>query len=342
MANEYERIEKFEKQLKDVNHFISNPTTYIYDQIEDPNTQEIIECTRAIAIKNIEMLTAKTATVASLKTMMSETQAIIAQPKKVSPIPEQSVVIPEISPERRDLSDIIKFIRYSNLDDEAKKSLESLTHQDIIRIRLYFYKKVLETRKKIRQAITINPSQDLRKLQNELDMYEIIIEFIKELELVEQEEIVVETEIPNVIFAPNNKKTTYFYEDITKYEDDRLKAIKAAIDKIMDGYVLKTSSTRPIKSINNLYEYKHPNGIRIMYATIGRFIVICSLFYKDKQRSSKIQSEYEEALSRFKSCENYITENLNNPDFHIEQAELLGQINSLLENEISLAKKAGE
>ncbi len=342
MANEFERIEQFERQLKDVNYYISSPTTYIYDQIEDPSTQEIIECTRAIAIKNAEFISTKTTTVTNLKKMIDDTQAILATPQKIAKKQNESVITQDISPERKDLSDIIKFIRYSNLDDETKKSLESLTHQDIVRIRLYFYKRVLEIRKKIRETIINNPTQDLKKLQNELDTYEIIIEFIKELELVEQEEVTVKSEIPSVIFAPNNRNTTYFYEDILKYEDDRLKAIKAAIDKIMDGYVLKTSSTRPIKSINNLFEYKHPNGIRIMYATIGKFIVICSLFYKDKQRSSKIQNEYEEAIARFKSCESYIMENLENPDFYIEQAELLGQINGLLENEISLSKKVGE
>jgi predicted nucleotidyltransferase len=62
---------------------------------------------------------------------------------------------------------------------------------------------------------------------------------------------------------------------------------------------------------------------------------------KDKQKSTRIANEYEEAISRFYESEQYILENFNNPDFHIEQAELVGEIFTLLDG-ITLSKKVGE
>ena len=87
--------------------------------------------------------------------------------------------------------------------------------------------------------------------------------------------------------------------------------------------------------------YKHPNGIRVLYLVQGSIIIICSLFMKDKQKSTRIANEYEEAISRFYESEQYILENFNNPDFHIEQAELVGEIFTLLDG-ITLSKKVGE
>ena len=35
MANEFERIEKFEKDMENVDFYISSPTTFLYEKIED-------------------------------------------------------------------------------------------------------------------------------------------------------------------------------------------------------------------------------------------------------------------------------------------------------------------
>ena len=56
MANEMERVEKFEKTVSKEEGFIQAATSYLYDHIEDPSTQEIIECTRAIVCSNQEYL----------------------------------------------------------------------------------------------------------------------------------------------------------------------------------------------------------------------------------------------------------------------------------------------
>ena len=79
-----------------------------------------------------------------------------------------------------------------------------------------------------------------------------------------------------------------------------------------------------------------------MYVTMPNgYIAICSLFFKDKQKSSKIESYYEEAITRFREQKKYIEENLNNPDFMINQSILVGQIYSLLDSDYTL-KKVGE
>ena len=62
---------------------------------------------------------------------------------------------------------------------------------------------------------------------------------------------------------------------------------------------------------------------------------------KDKQKSSRIANEYEEAITRYYKVRNYIVENFNNPDFHIEQAELIGELFQVLEG-TTLSKKVGD
>ena len=54
MAKEMDRLEKFEKMMEKVEDFIQGATSFLYDHIEDPSTQEIVECTRAIVYSNIE------------------------------------------------------------------------------------------------------------------------------------------------------------------------------------------------------------------------------------------------------------------------------------------------
>ena len=337
-----DRIEKFEQTVSKETSFIKDATNYIYDNIEDPDTQELIECTRALVAKNVILLSSKADQVAAQKQNIENAKAIVAPATKA--IPEIAETVSLSSPiERPDQTETIEFITYSKLDDETKKALESLTHQDIIRLKLYFHKQKLLITQKIRISAIQNPTLPLNELQDKLGEIELIMEFLKELEEVELlEEQEVKKDYSNILFASQDGTSTYFYEDIEDYSEERLKAIKAAVDKMLDGYIFKTKATKPIKGYDNLYEYKHPNGIRILYVVTGNIIVICSLFYKDKQRSSKITGEYNEAISRFNSCSSYILENFNNPDFHIEQAELIGKLYSLLDTGISLQKKVGE
>ena len=187
-----------------------------------------------------------------------------------------------------------------------------------------------------------NPIADISTLQDNLNTYELVLEFMNNVKETEElEEDISNENYSNIVIAPKNQMTTYLYEDISEYPE-RIKEIKLIFEKIVDGYFLKTKDTKAIEGYQEkLYEYKHPNGIRILYLVSGNIITICSLFMKDKQKSTKIANEYDEAIKRYYESKEYITENFNNPDFHIEQAELVGKIFSLFDG-IALSKKVGE
>ncbi|MBR6641324.1 MAG: hypothetical protein IKL08_03940, partial [Clostridia bacterium] len=81
MANEMERVEKFEKMISKVDGFIQGATSFLYDHIEDPDTQEIIECIRAIVYSNLEYLDKRESSIDKLRQTMATvapiTQSIV-------------------------------------------------------------------------------------------------------------------------------------------------------------------------------------------------------------------------------------------------------------------------
>lgn len=338
MANEFERIDAFEKEMKEIDYYITGHTSFLYDRIEDPTIQEIVECTRAIAINNFLYITTKREQNAKIQETITGAKVIEST---TTLIQEEQTVKQTTKRAKKDLSEIIELIIYSCLSDELPKILEGISQDDLKQIKLSIYKMILETKQKIKLSILTNPTNDISKLQDLLNAYEIALEALKEYEkesIKEQEETT--EEHSNIVIAPN-KKTTYLYKDITEYPE-RIKEIKLIFEKIVDGYFLKTKDTKQIEGYSEkLYEYKHPNGIRVLYIVQGSIIIICSLFMKDKQKSTRIANEYEEAISRFYESEQYILENFSNPDFHIEQAELVGEIFTLLDG-ITLTKKVGE
>ena len=338
MANDFERIDAFEKEMKEIDYYITGHTSFLYDRIEDPTIQEIVECTRAIAINNFLYITTKREQNAKLQETITGAKVIEST----------TTLLQEEQPEKqttkrkqKDLTETIELIIYSCLSDELPKILEGISQEDLKLIKLSIYKMILDTKQKIKLSILTNPTNDISKLQDMLNAYEIALEALKEYvkESTKEQEETIE-EYSNIVIAPN-KKTTYLYQDIIEYPE-RMKEIRLIFEKIVDGYFLKTKDTKPIEGYSEkLYEYKHPNGIRVLYLVQGSIIIICSLFMKDKQKSTRIANEYEEAISRFYESEQYILENFNNPDFHIEQAELVGEIFTLLDG-ITLSKKVGE
>ncbi len=339
MANEMERVEKFEKMCEKVDTFIQGATSFLYDHIEDPSTQEIIECTRAIIVTNLNYLAKQEERVERLKQTMTTVSPITATIVKPSIPSKKDKTLPK---EYRNIQELIDLVTYSYLDEETMLILEQQSHTDIVRIKLHFLKLIIQTKQAIKESCVYNPSADIRSLQDKLDTYTLIVETISELEKKEQV-LEVEEEKPysNIVFAPNNSRSTFIYDDISEFPD-KSKEIRLIVDKLVDGYFLKTKDTKSIEGYQErLYEYKHPNGIRVLYIVEGSIIIICSLFMKDKQKSSRISNEYDEAINRYYEVRNYIVENFNNPDFHIAQAELLGDIYELLEGP-TLSKKVGD
>lgn len=341
MADNMSRIEQFEKEMKDIDYYITSPTSFLYDKIEDPNIQEIVECTRSIAINNYFYILDKKEEIERLQKQIASAQPVTEQIEEQKPKQEEpSTEITSVQI-KRDLKDIIELVIYSLLDDDAKRVLETLTQEEYKQVKLQIYRLILATKLEIRDTIRTNPTANIFSLQDNLNSYEIILDALNEHEIKKEEEQQELSETSNIIVAPNKKNSTYLYEDIENYPE-RYKEIKLIYEKIIDGYFLRTKDTKPIEGYQeNLYEYKHPNGIRILYVVEHGLIIICSLFMKDKQKSTRISNEYDEAINRYYEVKDYILENYNTPDFYIEQAELVGEIFQILDG-ISLTKKVGE
>lgn len=339
MAKGLERVEKFEKEITKIDYFIEGATSFLYDHIEDPTTQEIIECSRAVAYSNLEYIEKRETAIEKMRQTMANATSI-TQSILMPPQPQK-----DHKPNRKkykSIQEIVDLIKYSYLNEETMHILESQSHEDIVRIKLYFYKLIIETKKAIREIILNDPQLDIKKLQSDLETYTLIVDTISELEQKDENIVPIEDkEYSNIIFAPNGRRNTYFYDDVCEYLD-KSKEIKKILEKIIDGYFLKTKDTKRIEGYQeNLYEYKHPNGIRVLYIVEGNIIIICSLFIKDKQKSTRITNEYDEAIIRYYKVRDYVLENFHNPDFHIEQAELIGNIYQILER-ITLSKKVSD
>lgn len=323
-------IDKFYQMIKDHTGYIESPISFIYDNVPNPTTQDIIEDQRFIALHNKEELTKLKEEIALLKAKISSPNEIprevkVSESKPIEDLPQETIQIRDVS----ELVDILIFYQKEELN-------ELLKNENITLIKLEILKRINNLKNEIIKRIRENPFSNLIKLQEELKRYQ---ELLIELNVTEQEEKQ-ESEISysRIIYVPSSNKSTYFLEDITSYQD-RIKEIRLAYFKIQDGYFLKTKDTKKLEGYRNLYEYKNPNGIRILFTLEGPIINICSLFFKDKQRSIRITGEYEEAIRRYERYASYISNNLENPDFYIEQDELIGQINSYLEEGIVLRKE---
>ena len=340
MAKGMERVEKFEKMVEKVDTFIQASTTFLYDHIEDPNSAEVIECTRAISLSNLDFIQRKEDSLNRLRETMANCAPITASIIKNQPTTNKDKKTPRTF---KNIQELIDHITYSNLDSDSLRVLEQQPHEDRARVKLHFYKLILETKKVIRELCLSDPFADIKELQSDLEMFTLILDTIKEID---QKKEIEETpkeekEYSNIIFAPNGKRSTYIFDDISEFSE-KAKEIKLIIDKLRDGYFLKTKDTKSIEGYQeNIYEYKHPNGIRILYIVEGNIIIICSLFMKDKQKSSRITNEYDEAINRYYSSREYIINNFNDPYFHIEQSELIGEIYQLFED-MGLSKKVGD
>lgn len=339
MSKEMERVEKFEREVGKLDTFIQASTSFIYDHIEDPSTQELVECTRAVVYCNLNYLARKEETVEKLRQTMATVAPITASIVE----PSLPVAKDKVSPKQhKNIQELIDLVTYSYLDEETMRILETQSHIDIVRIKLHFLRLIIQTKQAIKESVISNPQANISELQSDLDTYTLIVETISELE--KKDQIVeVEEDKPysNIILAPNEHRSTYILEDISEFPD-KSKEIKLIMDKVIDGYFLKTKDTRGIEGYQeNLYEYKHPNGIRVLYVVEGNIIIVCSLFMKDKQKSSRIANEYDEAITRYYKVRNYIIENFNNPDFHIAQQELVGEVYELLDGP-TLSKKVGD
>lgn len=335
------KINIFLDKLNQEKNYIFNPNDYIYSIIPDATTAIIIECLRYIIEFNKDKIKEQQEKIKALKESVKKAQDIKSE-EITSKIDTEQIA--DFSTPTFDFKPYIDLIIYSSLDAELEKKLANLSPNELKIIKLEIYKRKTILENKIKTSIITNPSFAITSFQEEYQKLQNILSFLNSLNKQEENTLSDTTLEPsNIIIVPNhNSKKSYLYEDILRYISNR-KEIKNTIDKILDGYFLKTRDTKSIVGLanNNLYEYRHPNGLRILYIAEGNYIFICSLFYKDKQKSIKIENYYREAISRYELNKEYILSVISSPDFYIEQDELIGQITSLLEESISL-KKVGD
>lgn len=328
------------KKLEEKKEFIKNPMDLIYEALEDVSSTSVKEALAIILKHNKEIL-------ANLK---KENISLQEQIKKATSSHttienEKTIVEYEVSNEKfvgKDVADKVEKLFYTLDEIDFKKFVKSLSPEEIPYIKLELLKKIREFEKQLKQSIIFTPTKSVSIIQEDLQRAEAILKKL-EPEAEKTNNSNTQVEYSNIIILPNKKNSTFLYDDISGYIESG-KEIKVAIDKIVDGYFLKTKDVKPIVGKSEkLYEYKNPNGIRILYIVLPNdYIVITSLFYKDKEKSTKIDSYYDEAISRYTRTREDIETKLQNPDFYIEQAELIGSIYELLERNKSDKKSRGE
>ena len=335
-----DRIDRFAKEMEKINYFILNPLDFLYEHMENPSLTEIIECYKYICDNNQKNIQTSETYLQSLESHILGVRPIQREKNEIE---ENNVDYNLERRETKDITDAIKYVTYCDLNTELNSFLDSMTLEDIVRLKLYFLKEITFIKKVISEAILEDPLADISSLQTELTNYKNILDSLKKYTSKCEEKVNV-TDIvnsSNIILLPS-LNTSYFYQDIMQYPD-RSREIKIAFDKIVDGYFLQTKDLRTIECAKeNLFEYRNPNGIRVLYIVKGNLVLITSLFFKDKQKSTKISAYYEEAQKRYYAIYDYVLNNANNPDFYIEQAELVGQIYSFLETNMVVSKRLGD
>ncbi len=321
----------FQKELSKEG-YISNPTDFYYSHSLE--SLPLVEGLRMIYLHNKGIISTLREENRSLtNTINTETimpEAIIETPKK-----EQTI---ESSPRKE--STIIELLTHTYDTDTISKIIDQSSPIDRPIIKLFYYKKLQDTKLELLHRISINPLSDNKDLIDKIEEYTLILEYIDSLDNKKDKQEQTQN-ISNIIIIPNKRNSSYLYEDILDYLE-RSKEIKNVLDKLLNEYFGK--ATKSLKGYTNLYEYTHPNGIRILYVVLPNYkIGICSLFFKDKNKSTKITNYYEEAISRYNQAREYVLANLTNPDFYIEQAEIIAEIYTELENNLPLSlKKDGE
>lgn len=238
----------------------------------------------------------------------------------------------------KDYNDKLDLIFFTIEENELNNIINQLSSNEIINLKLLILKRINEKKLQIKETLLNNPIKDIKINQEDIQRYEYLLTKLTESKEIEED--IEETYDSKIILLPY-KNSSYLCEDIKEYIDGNRDLLNA-FTKIINGYFLQSKDTKSIVKYDKLNEYKNPNGLRVMYVTMPNgYIAICSLFFKDKQKSSKIESYYEEAITRFREQKKYIEENLNNPDFMINQSILVGQIYSLLDSDYTL-KKVGE
>lgn len=339
-----DKYDKFAKDIQDIG-YITTPYEVIYDYIPDASTFDIIEGLRIILVHNHRITLDLDEENIVMKQMMLDAGLL-----EVVPEPDQIIAKREpvdkshTYPQNTQATQIIESIEYFSSNEEFANNTKNLSKEGIALVKLHLLKFIKQLEKKIRTKVAIDPLSDTDKERLQILTYKGFLEelMLEQDILVEEEKKKTQTRGERIILLPRGKNSTYILEDIQNYLES-YDEIYLAFENIMSKRFLGSKSIKSIKDMGDkLYEYTRTNGIRVLFIKRGNDIYICSLFYKDKKRSTKISANYDEAIKRFNTFMS-TCESVTSPDFYIEQKELIGQIYSEIEPSQTLTmKKDGE
>ena len=340
-------MDKYDKFTKDIQElgYITTPYEVIYDYIPEASTADIVEGLRIILVHNHRITLDLDKENIDMKQMMLDAGLLEVVTEPDQPVTKtESVDKYHTYPQNVQAVQIIESIKYFASNEEFANNTKNLSKEGIALVKLHLLKLIKQLEKKIRTKVAIDPLSDTDKERLQILTYKGFLE-----ELMLEQDILIEEEEkkgPNkgerIILLPHSQNSTYILEDIQNYPES-YDEIYSAFENIMSKRFLSSKSIKSIKDVGDkLYEYTRTNGIRILYIKRGNDIYICSLFYKDKQRSTKISAYYDEAIKRFNTFMS-TCESVTSLDFELEQKELIGQIYSEIEPSQTLTmKKDGE
>lgn len=340
-------MDKYDKFAKDIQNigYITTPYEVIYDYIPDASTFDIIEGLRIILVHNHRITLDLDKENIDMKQMMLDAGLLEVVPEPAQPVAKREPVDKSHTyPQNTQATQIIDSIKYFSSNEEFANNTKNLSKEGIALVKLHLLKLIKQLEKKIRTKVAIDPLSDTDKERLQILTYKGFLEelMLEQDILVEEEEKKTPTRGERIILLPHGQNSTYILEDIQNYSES-YDEIYLAFENIMSKRFLGSKSIKSIKDMGDkLYEYTRTNGIRVLFIKRGNDIYICSLFYKDKQRSTKISANYDEAIKRFNTFMS-TCESVTSPDFDIEQKELIGQIYSEIEPSQTLTmKKDGE
>ena len=322
--------------IKECEGFISDMYTFVNDNYGAPDDEKLCDIMNEILIHNQELTNERVK-------VYQKTNISYEVYNPENTITEEKTIIPASQSEETNTPNLdasIELLKYSS-DTDLDNVISRIPVEEYNYLKIYFHKLIFQIKKELLSIIHHNPLKDITSYQQQIEKYNHIINSLTILN--EEQDNNQNNQKYNIIFVPNNKNKACIFDDLESLieSSDELGII---FDKLITHQFLNSKSIRQLVSYDKLYEYKSKTGFRVLYVTMGNNIAICSIFYKDKQKSTKITSYYELALSRYNSQKDYIENNLTDPDFMIEQSEFIGQIRMLLEtrNRLTLQKKKGD
>ena len=336
-----DKFQQFELKIEKMD-YIRNPYDFIYETEEDFNSYEFLEFVRIIHCHNQQVTTQVKKETSAISSIIDAAQPLTlveeVKEEKTAETVDNSYTYPQDSQTEQ----ILKSLEYFKTVEEFENNIKGINELGIYKIKLYLLKLIIETTKKIQLSVLRSPLNDFTELQIKLLNYKEFLDLLKVKEVEEKIEVAKKEKEKqyNIIIVPDNKSSTYLFEDIIEYPES-YEEITLTFDNIMSQQIFSSKSIKQIRDKSEkLCEYKRKNGIRVMFIKNGNNIFITSLFYKDKQRSTKIDHLYDEAIKRYN---NFIATGIDytSIDFAIEQKELIGAIYGEIETGITY-KKVGD